>query len=144
MPEPFPEAELPPTHLPGVLVADDDPTVRRVLEAWLSREGFAVWLAEDGAEAVGLYREHREVIDVVLLDVRMPGLNGPQTLEVLRALDPQLKSCFMSGHAGGFTEEELRALGAAHLFAKPFRLDELTEALRQLVGRVEPENAEPA
>jgi CheY-like chemotaxis protein len=47
-----------------------------------------VWLAAGGQEALDLYQRHREAIDVVLLDVRMPGLDGPQTLAALRALNP--------------------------------------------------------
>ncbi len=58
---------------PGLLVVDDDAGVRGVLYGWMRLQGFAVWLAADGREALELYRRHRVSIDVVLLDVRMPG-----------------------------------------------------------------------
>ena len=74
-------AELPavsgrtPSH--GILVVDDEAGVLRVLDLVLRQQGFAVWPAAGGVEAVELYRRHREAIDVVLLDVCMPGLDGP-------------------------------------------------------------------
>jgi CheY-like chemotaxis protein len=71
----------------GVLVVDDDCHVRLMVQRGLERDGFEVWLAPTGDEAVELYRQLRERISVVLLDVRMPGLDGPATLDALRALD---------------------------------------------------------
>jgi CheY-like chemotaxis protein len=141
-----PEAPPAAPRTPGVLVVDDEGCVRGVLGIGMRRAGFAVWLAADGREALDLYRRHRESIDVVLLDVLMPGLDGPQTLAALRELNPQIRCCFMSGDLGGYTEERLRRLGAAAILQKPFRLDEVADVLGQLAsnGRCEvgqPENA---
>src|SRR5262245_34859637 len=85
---------------PGALVIDDDPMLLTLLRAVLAGEGFTVWTAETGSEGVELYRAHREQIAVVLLDVRMPGLDGPQTLTELRKIEPGVTCCFMSGHIG--------------------------------------------
>jgi DNA-binding NtrC family response regulator len=122
--------------LPGVLVVDDDALVRAMLQAVLQRQGFAVWLADCGRAALEMYQRHREHIAVVLLDVRMPGLDGPQTLALLRRADPEVVCCFMTGHAGPYTPQDLLALGALHLFDKPFRMDELGQKLRLAAGRV--------
>jgi Response regulator receiver domain len=59
------------------MMKDDEECVRGVLNAWMRRQGFTVWLAADGEEALDLYRRQRETIDVVLLEVRVPGLDGP-------------------------------------------------------------------
>ena len=118
----------------GLLVADDEGEVRDVLNDGLQREGFSVWLAADGQEALDLYRNHCETIDVVLLDVRMPGLDGPQTLAALQEITPQVRCCFMSGYLGSYSEENLRDLGAARVFAKPFRLAEVAHVLGELAG----------
>src|SRR5262245_363682 len=69
---------------PGVLVADDDAHVRSLLGHFLKREGYAVWLAADGHEALDVYRRHQEDIHLVLLDVRMPRRDGPATLAALQ------------------------------------------------------------
>ena len=98
----------------------------------LRQEGFSVWLAADGQEALDLYRTHRETIDVALLDVCMPGLDGPRTLVALQQLTPQIRCCFMSGYLGNHIEKDLCGAGAARVFAKPFRLDEVANVLGQL------------
>jgi CheY-like chemotaxis protein len=106
-----------------------------VLQSGLQYRGFMVWLAADGVEAQGVYRAHREEIAVVLLDVRMPGLDGPQTLAALREIDPAVCCCFMTGNMGLYLPEELLALGAAAVFPKPFDLPQLAEALWQLAAQ---------
>jgi CheY-like chemotaxis protein len=117
---------------PGILIVDDEPAVRGLLQAWLPRRGFQVWVAADGAEACELYRQHAAAVDLVLLDVRMPSLDGPQTLAALQALNPTVRCCFMSGHAGGYSETDLLRRGALRVLAKPFALAELGPLLWQL------------
>jgi CheY-like chemotaxis protein len=128
---------LPPPRL-GVLVVDDEPLLRNLLAAVLQRNGFAVWVAESGQDALNLYQLNQSAISVVLLDVRMPGMDGPQTLAALQRVNPAVVCSFMTGHAGGYSAESLLALGAVRLFEKPFQLDEIASALRQtahLAGR---------
>ncbi len=122
-----------PTAKPGILVVDDEPQVRNLLGLALGHRGFTVWLAGGGAEAVEVYRQQRAAVNLVLLDVQMPGLDGPETLAALKAIDPDVRCCFMSGHTGRYTAEELLALGATSVFQKPFGLADITEALRHLL-----------
>lgn len=117
---------------PGVLVVDDEYLVRIMVQLGLERNGFEVWPASNGREAVALYRAYRNEIAIVLLDVRMPGLDGPQTLDALRELNPKVLACFMSGDTGAYEPEELVQRGAAQVIAKPFHLDELASILRLL------------
>jgi CheY-like chemotaxis protein len=114
-----------------------------MLDEWLQHKGFSVWLACTGQDALGVYRRHREKIDVVLMDIRMPGLDGPETFFVLKTIAPQVCCCFMSGELGHYTEEGLLALGAARIIKKPFCLDELTQVLSSLARplALEPEAA---
>src|SRR4029077_6896841 len=79
----------------GFLVVDDETAVLYVLAARLRIEGFKVWLACHGHQAIELYLRHREAIAVVLLDVVMPGMDGPHTLTALRKLCPTVCCCFM-------------------------------------------------
>jgi DNA-binding response OmpR family regulator len=119
----------------GILVVDDQADLRAMLGIALGEEGFAVWLAANGREAFDLYQCHRKMIDVVLLDVNMPDLNGPQTLAALQELDPQICCCFLSADFDSYTEDGLRGLGAAAVLQKPFPLHELALVLWQLVSR---------
>jgi DNA-binding NtrC family response regulator len=114
----------------GILIVDDEAHVRSILQVALRHEGHTVWLAGDSREALDLYRRHHESIDVVLMDVRMPGRDGPQTLAALQNLNPQVRCCFMSGSLGAYTEEGLFDLGAVAIVPKPFHLDELGQVLR--------------
>lgn len=123
-----PEATL------GVLVVDDEPLVLCLLKVFLPRIGFTVWTADNGKEAVSLYERQGGQIDLVLLDVRMPILDGPQTLRELRRLDPNVKCCFMSGYTGLYTAENLKQMGALAVFDKPFDLDALGRMLRHFAA----------
>jgi CheY-like chemotaxis protein len=118
-----------------VLVVDDEPVLLAVLQSGLQHRGFTVWLASDGLQAQEVYRSHRKEIAVVLLDVRMPGLDGPQTLAALREFDPAVCCCFMTGNMGLYLPEELIGMGAAEVFPKPFDLPQLAEALWQLAAQ---------
>jgi CheY-like chemotaxis protein len=116
----------------GILIADDEGCVRSVLNLGMRQSGFAVWLAANGQEAFDLYRRYRELIDVVLLDVQLPGADGPRTLAALQELNPRVRCCFMSGDLGAYTEEGLRDLGAVTVIPKPFRLAEVTQSEAEL------------
>ena len=129
------ERKDPPTRGPaGILVVDDEQLIREVLKRFLQLAGFRVFLAASEHEAVELYRHQAEAINAVLLDVRMPGLDGPATLTALRGLDPRVRCCFMSGDLGMHSPEELFRLGALALFEKPLHMNELAETLRRVIN----------
>jgi DNA-binding NtrC family response regulator len=113
----------------GILVVDDDRVLLTMLSTALQKNGFEVWLAASGAEAIGIYDRHRARINVVLLDVRMPGLDGPRTLTELQRLDPSVACCFMSGYTADVSPAELLRRGALHFFDKPFRMEEVVHVL---------------
>jgi CheY-like chemotaxis protein len=123
---------VPSPEAPGVLVVDDDALMRNLMTTVLQRRGFYVLTAASGAEALATYRQHGLRIAVVLLDVRMPVQDGPTTLAQLRQLKPDLCCCFMTGHAGEYTLDDLLACGASHCFDKPFSVDEVAQTLLQL------------
>jgi CheY-like chemotaxis protein len=119
----------------GILIADDMPFILTMLKFEMEFYGFNTWLAVDGDDALELYRRHRDKIDLVLLDVQMPGMDGPHTLEVLRRLNPDIVACFMSGNAGNYTEEELQNRGAAWVFNKPFPPVEVAHLLQRILSK---------
>jgi CheY-like chemotaxis protein len=133
----------PPPSALTVLVADDEETVRTLLSLALPRFGILPLLAADGDEAIRVYQAHAAEVRVALLDVRMPGRDGPATLAALRALTPGLPCVFMTGHAGGYSTDDLRALGAAEVVVKPFQLDELVNLLRRLCAPAGGQDSSP-
>jgi two-component system cell cycle sensor histidine kinase/response regulator CckA len=118
----------------GVLVVDDEASIRRLLSVGMQQRGFAVWLAASGQEALDLYRRHHQAIDLVLIDVCMQGMDGPQTLAALQELNPQIRCCFMSGHAAWYTEESLHKWSGVAVLRKPFRLAEVAQVLREMTS----------
>src|SRR4051794_40153055 len=98
-------------------------------------EGLTVWSAGGGEQAAELYRKHQAAIGAVVLDVQMPGLDGPWTLAALRRVNPDVRAIFVSGNTGQYDAEMLLAMGAAGVLQKPFELAEVTRAVRDLLGQ---------
>ena len=82
------------TRPPSVLVVDDDDTLRTVLARELRKRGFDVYSTGSGAEAVEMYCRSSTRIDVILMDVNLPGMSGPETLDAILAVDPFVRCCF--------------------------------------------------
>ena len=112
-----------------VLVADDEPEIRRAASAMLERLGFKCITASDGAEAVGLVRARGTELRLALLDLSMPRLDGREAFDAIRALRPGLKVILSSGFdiqesAGGIVGQ-----GLAGFLQKPYRFDQLRQAV---------------
>jgi CheY-like chemotaxis protein len=118
---------------PGILLVDDHGLVLTLLKLELEPRGFSVWLALNGNDAVDVYRRHQQAIDLVLLDVEMPGLDGPKTLAALRRINPQLLAAFMTGGPNAYSEQDLLACGASLVFCKPFQASGVARFLQLLV-----------
>jgi CheY-like chemotaxis protein len=115
-------------------VADDQEFIRLLLDRALRRAGFSVLLAANGQEAVERFRQDAQGVDVLLLDVQMPGLSGPEALAALGRFSRPVPCCFMTGDAGRYGEGALLDMGAARVFHKPFVLAEVVATLRRLAG----------
>jgi CheY-like chemotaxis protein len=117
-----------------ILVVDDDPDIRRIAALALERlGGFRVELASGAEEALELIA--KELPDVVLLDVSMPGRDGPATLLALRALPgaERIPVVFFTATSSEEEAARLCALGAVGVVAKPFELADLPRRIRDIV-----------
>ena len=112
-----------------ILVIDDDESLRRVLEYNLAQEGYAVLSAASGEQGLELLK--KEGADVVVTDVRMPGMDGLQVLEGARKVDPNIQVVILT--AFGTIEMAVEAMkaGAFHYISKPFNRDELKLTLKK-------------
>ena len=111
-----------------VLVIEDDDAVRRVVERLLIREGYRVIAAASGEEALAAV-EHEAALDVVLSDVMMPNMTGPEVVARVRRRFPSVSVLYMSGYA----EDVLTLEAGAELIRKPFEPDRVAARLRELL-----------
>jgi two-component system response regulator TctD len=118
---------------PGVLLVEDDDLVRHTLQRTLEAAGFRVWTAGDGPGGVELFRSHHRSIHVVLLDCHLPGFSGIEALGALRRIDARVPCCLMTGDFERCPHEKLGAVEPTDVFFKPFKVDQLTARLRELV-----------
>jgi len=116
-----------------LLIADDDPGLRESLERTLTREGYRVVLASDGHAA--LERLQGGGIDLVLTDLKMPGLTGIEILRAAKAIAPEVDVILLT--AFGTVEEAVRAMkdGAYDFLTKPFQRPQLLRLIRQALER---------
>jgi CheY-like chemotaxis protein len=118
-----------------VLIVDDEAVVRRSIRRLLKQAGYSAYEAAGGQAALELISREPNGFDAVLLDVDMPGMDGPQTLSLLRERKPELRALFMTGHAA------TSRVGTTPCLRKPCSAEELVAA----VGRAcqsEPETDE--
>lgn len=120
---------------PAVLVVDDEPEVRAALTAMLAHHGYEPIAAASGLEAVAACQTRLNDIAAAVLDVRMPEMDGPATLDALRAIAPQLPCVFVSGYIGDYTESDLLARGGFAVLGKPVTLAQLGNTIAAALGQ---------
>jgi len=117
-----------------ILVVDDEAPVREVLTEYFSTEGYAVEAAGSGVDALTAVRGGRA--DLVLLDVRMPGLDGVQVLRRIREIDDRVPVIMVTANEDVGLAKETLKLGAFDYVAKPFDFDYLDRAVAAGLARV--------
>ena len=121
-------------HGEVILVVEDEPDVRRMAERILAKGGYSVIGANGGEEAVEICRQSGQPIDLLLTDVIMPGMLGPDLVKQIKEIRPELGVIFMSGYShevlapGALAEQ-----GANAFIEKPFNADELLQAVHDVL-----------
>jgi CheY-like chemotaxis protein len=118
-----------------VLVVDDEAIVRLTAEAALAKYGYAALLAADGQEGVDMFARHARIIDVVLLDVKMPIMDGHEALERMQRIQPDVKVLVSSGYNESAALEAFKHQGVAGFVQKPYRAGTLVKAIRGVMER---------
>jgi CheY-like chemotaxis protein len=134
-----PREPLQPGGRETVLFVEDEVALRDLMHRVLTKGGYTVLAAGDGLEALALVEEHKRPIDLVVTDVIMPRMSGPELASRLRARDPGIRLLYVSG----YTADQLRSaqtdLGAdATLLPKPFTSDGLLRKVREVLDRPRP------
>lgn len=131
-----PEEGLPPPL--RILVADDQPEMRRLIRGALVRDGYEVVEVANGPALIhalisGLLEEQTRAPDLIITDVRMPGMTGLEVLARLRREDWSIPFILITAFGDEALHREAERLGAARVLDKPFELEELRAAVRRVL-----------
>ncbi|WP_224981984.1 PAS domain S-box protein [Geomonas agri] len=116
-----------------ILIAEDEASVRSLVAKVLERYGYRVIQSSDGKEAVERFRSHRDEVDLVILDMIMPGMNGKAAYDAIRAVRPGAKVLYLSGYTADFIKNRGVSEAVADLVMKPVRPAELARRVRELL-----------
>ena len=112
-----------------ILIIDDEEILTKTFTKLLERQGYEVYTAKKGQDALCMVEA--ENFDLVICDMRMPGLNGVDTIRQIRALKPGIPVIFMTGFADEKLEEEAKELKPLAYLHKPFDVQEMLGILKQ-------------
>ncbi len=115
----------------AVMVVDDEASIREMISDVLQPMGYRVYTFSGGAEAVEFFREHHKEIGLVILDLIMPRMDGRQTFQKLKEIDPEIHALISTGYGTSEMAKRVIADGVRDFLAKPYRLDELSDMVQQ-------------
>lgn len=117
-----------------ILVVDDEEAIRVLLGKMLKQLGYQVSLSADGMEAVEFYARHGAEVDLVILDLMMPRMDGEKAFARIRAINPAAKIMIVSGFTKSKVVDDLLAKGALGFLAKPFHMSEISDEMLKHLG----------
>jgi len=127
-----PEAVIPVYGQGTIMVVDDEPVLRGVAARLLEKLGYKVIQAQDGENAVEIFREQGRTVNLVLMDMVMPGMNGLQAIEHLRAMNPKVPIILCTGY--GDSKGKVLPADVGYL-SKPYTLELLSQKVAATISR---------
>lgn len=115
-----------------ILVVDDEDSLRTVLSGELISEGYDVQTAADGDEAIGIVQ--KETFDLLLLDIKMPRMNGFEVLKLVKEQNPKTKVVMLTAFADLKNAIESKKLGAEDFVSKPYDLVDLLTTIERVLS----------
>ena len=116
-----------------ILVVDDEPEIRKLVAAMLTRNGYRVLVADTGENAIRLFRNNPDT-DLLLTDVVAPGMSGPMIADQIAALKPDVRVLFMSGYEGTQVVQRYVVEKGYSLLIKPFTMEQLGSKVQAVLG----------
>ena len=121
------------SELKTIMFVDDDDVVREVGANLLEKFGYNVLTAENGAVAVEKYAKDPSRIDLVILDIMMPVMDGVQAFTALKQINPNIKAVLVSGYSPNRAVREIQVNGCPPFMAKPFDIDVLAQKIEEIL-----------
>lgn len=116
-----------------ILVVDDEPEIRKLVTAMLTRSGYRVLMADTGENAIRLFTANPDT-DLLLTDVVAPGMSGPMIADQIAALKPDIKVLFMSGYDSSQVVRRYVVGKGYSLLSKPFTMEQLESKVRAVLA----------
>jgi two-component system cell cycle sensor histidine kinase/response regulator CckA len=118
-----------------ILVVDDEKSIVAVLKEILENMGYRIMIAGSGQEAISIYMEKHEEIDLIILDMIMPGMSGEKTFETLKILNPAVEVVLASGYSLDDQTRCIMERGCKGFIQKPFRMHEISRKIRDVLDK---------
>ncbi len=116
-----------------LLLVDDEPAILKTCKIMLERVGYTVLSAGDGKSALRIFTEHRGRVELVILDIIMPGMNGGEVFDRLKAIDPNVKVLLCSGYSIEGQATTILRRGGNGFLQKPFESEQLYSKIREIL-----------
>ena len=116
-----------------LLVIEDEKALSELVRLLLETKGYKVHTAQDGNEAIEVYKRYKEEIDIVLTDMGLPGMVGAEVFKKLKEINPNVSVIFCSGSNEPDIKSELSKAGAKGFIQKPYNPNELLRKLREVL-----------
>jgi len=117
-----------------VLIVEDSKTTRLVLKRMLEKEGYAIYEAANGIEAIGIFS--KDIPDVVMLDLNMPGMEGTQVMSELKKIDSSIPIIIVTSQGDMSTAVETMKLGAYDFLVKPVEAGKLIVTVKKAIEKL--------
>jgi len=117
-----------------ILLIEDDDALREMVERLLKKEGYRVLTAGDGAQAADVVAREKATVDLLLADILLPGLSGPEVARELRAQNPNLKVIFASGSHSDNVLHTIDLVDRPTFLSKPYEPKALLASVRAALG----------
>jgi CheY-like chemotaxis protein len=118
-----------------ILLVDGEKKTLEVGQEWLEAMGYRVLTAKDGKEAIDVYRKTGDEIDMVLLDMVLPGVSGSVVYDKMKAINPKIKVILSSGYSIDGQASEMLERGCDGFLQKPFTMRALSEKIREVLEK---------
>lgn len=118
-----------------VIIIDDEPVLVELGQEFLRRAGFETHGFSSAEEALEWYRTNWTEVDMIILDMKMPGMDGRECFQELRCINPRAHIAMLSGYSQDHTAQELLAMGALKFFQKPLKYPDLVQWIAQMLSK---------
>ena len=118
-----------------ILLIDDEDMILDIGDELLRELGYTVLIARSGAEAIGIYKQNHPTVDLVIMDMIMPGMGGGEAFDRLKEINPEAKVLLSSGYSINGQATKILQRGCDGFIQKPFNMKQLSEKIHQIIGK---------